>query len=98
MRRGPRSLRAIPRPVGLAARWYRHPIRCRGACSGPRGAGRSRDQGCPPRGGYRRSPTPVVELRDIVAADGLRSRSWQWAFDYLVAAGAALLGVLVIVA
>ncbi|MDQ3574906.1 MAG: M48 family metalloprotease [Actinomycetota bacterium] len=52
------------------------------------------------RGWYRRLPGPVVELREVVAADGTRSRSWEWAARYavsvlLIAAGAvvALYGV-----
>ncbi|HEX2063943.1 MAG TPA: hypothetical protein VHE80_05945, partial [Acidimicrobiales bacterium] len=42
------------------------------------------------RGWYRRAPGPVVELREVVAGDGTRSRSWLWAARY---AGSVLLVV-----
>jgi Zn-dependent protease with chaperone function len=42
------------------------------------------------RGWYRRLPGPVIELRDVRAADGRRARSWEWVARY---AGAALLVV-----
>ncbi|HLI55623.1 MAG TPA: M48 family metalloprotease, partial [Actinomycetota bacterium] len=48
------------------------------------------------RGWYRRSPAPYVELKDIVAADGRRSRSWQWAYDYVAAAALAVVGLLTV--
>jgi len=48
------------------------------------------------RGWYRRSPGPSVELRDVVAADGRRARSFQWVAAYaasglLVLAGAVVM-------
>lgn len=50
------------------------------------------------RGWYRRAPSPVLELRDIVAADGARSRSWQWVAQFVGALGALALGALLLVA
>jgi Zn-dependent protease with chaperone function len=48
------------------------------------------------RGWYRRLPGPGIELRDVVAADGRRARSWEWVARYaaaalLVAAGVVLM-------
>jgi 3-hydroxyisobutyrate dehydrogenase-like beta-hydroxyacid dehydrogenase len=48
------------------------------------------------RGWYRRSPGPSVELRDVVAADGRRTRSFQWMAAYaasvlLIAAGVVVM-------
>jgi Zn-dependent protease with chaperone function len=40
------------------------------------------------RGWYRRMPGPVIELRDVRADDGTRSRSWEWVARY---AGSVLL-------
>ena len=45
------------------------------------------------RGWYRRLPGPVVELRDVTAADGTRSRSWEWAARYAVSVLLAAAGV-----
>ena len=50
------------------------------------------------RGWYRRVPGPVVELRDVIAADGTRSRSWEWAARYAVSALMVLAGLVVTLA
>ena len=47
------------------------------------------------RGWYRRSPGPVVELREVEAADGTRSRSWEWVVRYAISVLLALAGVVV---
>ncbi|MDQ2826829.1 MAG: M48 family metalloprotease [Actinomycetota bacterium] len=48
------------------------------------------------KGWYRRSPGPVIELREVRAADGRRARTWEWVARYaaagvLVAAGVVLM-------
>ncbi|MDQ3896766.1 MAG: M48 family metalloprotease, partial [Actinomycetota bacterium] len=48
------------------------------------------------RGWYRRAPGPVIELREVRAADGRRARGWEWAARYaasvlLVVVGVALM-------
>jgi hypothetical protein len=50
------------------------------------------------RGWYSRTANgPVVELRDVVAADGTTSRCRQWVVRYLLAAGLILLLVSILV-
>lgn len=53
-------------------------------------ADRYMDQEVTARGWYRRLPGPGIELRDVVAADGSRARSWEWVARY---AGSVLLVV-----
>jgi Zn-dependent protease with chaperone function len=49
------------------------------------------------RGWYRRMPGPVIELRDVVSADGeLRARTWEWVARY--AASGLVLAVGLVVA
>jgi hypothetical protein len=48
------------------------------------------------QGWYRRTPGPVIELREVHAADGRSSKTWWWAACY--AASAAVLAVGLIVA
>ena len=49
------------------------------------------------RGWYRRSPGPRVELRDVVAADGRKARSFQWIAAYAVSGLLVLAGIVVMV-
>jgi hypothetical protein len=49
------------------------------------------------RGWYRRSPGPRVELREVVAADGRRARSFQWIAAYAASGLLVLAGVVVMV-
>src|SRR2546421_3074525 len=56
---------------GFVPLLYRQPIPFSRALFGLLRAGSYRDQEVLARGWYRRSPTPFVELRGIVAADGL---------------------------
>jgi hypothetical protein len=37
------------------------------------------------RGWYRRTPVPVIDLRELVAADGRRVRTWHWRVPFLLA-------------
>ena len=50
------------------------------------------------RGWYRRTPGPVIELRDVVAGDGTRSRSWEWAARYAISVLLVAAGVVVALA
>jgi hypothetical protein len=49
------------------------------------------------RGWYRRLPGPAVELRDVVAADGTRARSWEWVARYAASVLLLVAGLLVAV-
>ena len=44
-------------------------------------------------GWYRRMPGPVIELREVHAADGRRARTWTWVARYAAAALLVLAGV-----
>jgi Zn-dependent protease with chaperone function len=83
---------------GFVPLLYRQPVPFSRALFGLLRAGGYANQEVVARGWYRRSPAPCVELRDIVAADGRRSRSWQWAFDYLAAGALAVVGTLMVIA
>ena len=50
------------------------------------------------RGWYRRLPGPAIELRDVVAADGTRSRSWEWVARYAASVLVVLVGLFVALA
>lgn len=45
------------------------------------------------RGWYRRLPGPVVELREVRAADGRRARAWEWVARYAAAVVLVVAGV-----
>jgi Zn-dependent protease with chaperone function len=47
------------------------------------------------RGWYRRMPGPVIELREVRAADGSRARSWEWIARYAGSGLLTVIGVLV---
>lgn len=63
---------------------YRQPVPLARELFGLLKAGAYRDQEVLVRGWYRRMPAPVVELRDVVAADGARSRAWWWVACYVL--------------
>jgi len=75
---------------------YRQPIPFSRSLFGALRAGRYQNQEVLVRGWYRRAPTPIVELHDLVAADGTHIRSWQWVADYLLAAAAILVGAAIV--
>lgn len=50
------------------------------------------DQDVVVRGWYRRNPAPLLELRELVPADGSRVRGFLWAVAYLSAAVLAVVG------
>jgi Zn-dependent protease with chaperone function len=45
------------------------------------------------RGWYRRMPGPVIELREVHAADGRRARTWTWVARYAAAALLVVAGI-----
>jgi len=47
------------------------------------------------RGWYRRTPGPVVELREVRDADGRRARSFQWVARYTASALVLFAGIIV---
>jgi heat shock protein HtpX len=47
------------------------------------------------RGWYRRAPGPVVELREVWASDGTRSRSWEWMARFVASGLVLFAGVIV---
>jgi hypothetical protein len=47
------------------------------------------------RGWYRRTPGPVVELREVWASDGTRSRSWEWTARFIASGLVLFAGVVV---
>jgi Zn-dependent protease with chaperone function len=49
------------------------------------------------QGWYRRHPGPVVELREVVATDGRRARTWEWLARYAASALVLVVGVVVLV-
>jgi len=59
--------------------------------------GRYADQEVLVRGWYRRGPAPVIELRDITAADGTTSKSHQWVAAYVFSALLTVGGILAVV-
>jgi hypothetical protein len=48
------------------------------------------------KGWYRRMPGPVVELREVVTADGRRAKTWEWLARYVAAAVLVAAGVVVL--
>ena len=75
---------------------YRQPIPFAAAWFGLFRAEAFQGQEVEARGWYRRLPGPVIELRDVRAADGRRARSWEWVARYsaaglVVVAGVALM-------
>jgi hypothetical protein len=79
---------------GFVPVMYRQPLPFARALFALLRAGRYREQEVVIRGWYRRGPGPNLELRDITAADGSTSRSWQWAATYLISAALLLCGVI----
>ena len=45
------------------------------------------------RGWYRRLPGPAIELRDVVAVDGRKARSWEWVARFAAAVVLVVVGV-----
>ena len=75
---------------------YRQPIPLAGSLFGLTRVKGYLGQEVTARGWYRRTPGPGIELREVRAADGRHSRTWQWWASY--AASAVLLAAGIIVA
>ncbi|HEX2119068.1 MAG TPA: M48 family metalloprotease [Acidimicrobiales bacterium] len=83
-------------PSGFVPLLYRQPIPFAAALFGLFRAQAFQGQEVEARGWYRRMPGPVIELREVRAADGRRARAWEWVARYaasalLVVAGVALM-------
>ena len=83
---------------GFVPLLYRQPLPLVGALFALFRVERYMGQQVTARGWYRRLPGPVVELRDVVAADGTRSRSWEWVARFAVSVLLAAVGVVVALA
>ena len=78
---------------GFVPLLYRQPIPFAAELFGLFRAERFQGRQVVARGWYRRSPGPVIELRDVVAADGRRARAWEWAARYAAAVLMVVAGV-----
>jgi len=83
---------------GFVPLLYRQPIPFAAAWFGLFRAEAFQGQEVVARGWYRRLPGPVIELRDVRAADGRKARSWEWVARYAAAALLALAGVALMLA
>jgi len=83
---------------GFVALLYRQPLPFAATLFGLFRAERFIGQEVVARGWYRRSPGPVIELRDVVAAGGARARTWEWVARYAAAAVLVVAGVVVMLA
>jgi Zn-dependent protease with chaperone function len=50
------------------------------------------------RGWYRRTPGPVVELREVTAGDGRHTRTWPWVASYALSSVLLVVGLIVALA
>jgi hypothetical protein len=48
------------------------------------------------RGWYRRTPGPVLELREVRAADGTTAHCWEWVARYAASALVLAAGLVVL--
>lgn len=82
---------------GFLTLLYRQPLPLWGTMFALFKAGRFQGQPVLVRGWYRRGPGPYVEIRDVVAADGARTRCWEWVVRYAGAAGLVIIGLFFLV-
>jgi len=80
---------------GFVPLLYRQPIPFAGEWFGLVRAKRFMGQQVVAQGWYRRQPGPVIELREVTAADGTRARAWEWLSRYVAAAAVLVAGVIV---
>lgn len=80
-------------PSGFVPLLYRQPFPFAAEWFGLFRAEAFQGQEVEARGWYRRLPGPVIELRDVRAADGRRARSWEWVARYAAAALLVVAGV-----
>ncbi|MDX6233357.1 MAG: hypothetical protein QOH68_2372 [Nocardioidaceae bacterium] len=82
---------------GFLTLLYRQPLPFWGAMFALFKARRFQGQPVLVRGWYRRGPGPYVEIRDVVAADGTRTRCWEWVVRYAGAVGLLVIGLFLLV-
>ena len=75
---------------GFLTLLYRQPLPFWGGLFALFKAQRFQGQPVQVRGWYRRGPGPYLEIKDVIAADGTRTRCWEWVVRY---AGAVVLMV-----
>ena len=78
---------------GFVTLHYRQPISILADLFGLFRAKHFQGQEVVARGWFRRMPGPVVELRDVHAADGRRARTWEWVARYVAAVLLLVAGV-----
>jgi hypothetical protein len=78
---------------GFVPIWYRQPIPFARTLFGAFKAADYLGQEVLVRGWYRRAPGPIVELRDLVAADGTRSVGWQFRAEIVFGALLTVAGI-----
>jgi Zn-dependent protease with chaperone function len=83
---------------GFVPLLYRQPIPFAAALFGLFRVDKFMGQDVVARGWYRRTPGPVIELRDVRAADGRTARTWEWVARYAASILLAVAGVIVMLA
>jgi hypothetical protein len=83
---------------GFVPLLYRQPLPWLAELFGLFRAGAFQGRDVVARGWYRRSPGPVIELRDVQAADGRRARAWEWAARYAASVLLIVAGVVIMLA
>jgi len=78
---------------GFVPLLYRQPIAFAATLFGLFRAERFIGEDVEARGWYRRMPGPVIELREVRAADGRRARTWAWVARYAAAGLLVVVGV-----
>lgn len=76
---------------------YHPPLPLMGTLFALFGATRFLGQPVEVRGWFFRSPGPMLELRDVVAADGTRTNGW-WVAAKLASSAVALVGLVMLAA
>ena len=80
---------------GFVPLLYRQPVPFMAALFALFKAERYMGQEVVARGWYRRAPGPVIELREVWASDGTRSRSWEWMARFVASGLVLFAGVVV---
>jgi hypothetical protein len=80
---------------GFVPLLYRQPVPFMAALFALFKAERYMGQEVVARGWYRRAPGPVIELREVWASDGTRSRSWEWMARFVASGLVLFAGVIV---
>jgi Zn-dependent protease with chaperone function len=78
---------------GFLTLLYRQPLPFWGGLFALFKAQRFQGQPVQVRGWYRRGPGPYLEIKDVLAADGTRTRCWEWVVRYAGAVVLVLVGL-----